>query len=418
MNERIEAYDGANQEGQWVYDSQGVASDEGFGHVSKHWYPQTISYDEGMQKLEAEQGHRQDYLVPVAELGFGIEDIKGKPRFVVSVDDQDFVPNNHALSQMTAKLCEGKGTGFTRWLTEDQVNAKDEARYNRDQQDAETIQAIIENGFRRILEDKPDTKYKVRTYDDGTMRAFLSEKYAEVDNRWYLEQIEDIIPNGRLSHWRGNADTIYGNVLIPDTIREEEDSDYGGMVSIGNCEIGKRNVLSMPSLFRAICMNGCIWGQTKGSEIRVRHIGDIDLDQLSKKIRNNIEVQIPLLPAGIERLLGVRLMENEGNTMKSVIAAVSDIEKLQKRDATAVLEAWVMFESKTPGENRNLFGVVNSVTRAGQFLGNDNWVKFDQLGGRLVNYTDNQWDRVCNRAAEYEDDDFARIFSSKAVLAA
>ena len=174
----------------------------------------------------------------------------------------------------------------------------------------------------------------------------------------------------------------------------------------------------MPSLFRAICMNGCIWGQTKGSEIRVRHIGDIDLDQLSKKIRNNIEVQIPLLPAGIERLLGVRLMENEGNTMKSVIAAVSDIEKLQKRDATAVLEAWVMFESKTPGENRNLFGVVNSVTRAGQFLGNDNWVKFDQLGGRLVNYTDNQWDRVCNRAAEYEDDDFARIFSSKAVLAA
>jgi hypothetical protein len=317
-------------------------------------------------------------------LEFGIEDVDGKPRFVVSVDDQDFVPNNHALSQMTAKLCEGKGTGFTRWLTEDQVNAKEETRYSRDQQDAETIQAIIENGFRRILEDKPDTKYKVRTYDDGTMRAFLSEKYAEVDNRWYLEQIEDIIPNGRLSHWRGNADTIYGNVLIPDTIREEEDSDYGGMVSIGNCEIGKRNVLSMPSLFRAICMNGCIWGQTKGSEIRVRHIGDIDLDQLSKKIRNNIEVQIPLLPAGIERLLGVRLMENEGNTMKSVIAAVSDIEKLQKRDATAVLEAWVMFESKTPGENRNLFGVVNSVTRAGQFLGNDNWVKFDQLGGKLV----------------------------------
>ena len=62
MNERIEAYDGANQEGQWVFDSQGVASDEGFGHVSKDWYPKTISYDEGMDQLEAEQGHRQDYL--------------------------------------------------------------------------------------------------------------------------------------------------------------------------------------------------------------------------------------------------------------------------------------------------------------------------------------------------------------------
>ncbi len=85
MNERIEAYDGANQEGQWVYDSQGVASDQGFGHVSKDWYPKTISYDQGMELLEAEQGHRQDYLVPVSELEFGIEDVDGKPRFVVSV---------------------------------------------------------------------------------------------------------------------------------------------------------------------------------------------------------------------------------------------------------------------------------------------------------------------------------------------
>ena len=418
MNERIEAYDGANEEGQWVFDSQGVASDEGFGHVSKDWYPKTISYDEGMDQLEAEQGHRQDYLVPVADLDFGVINLDGRAQFVVTVDDQDFVPNNHALQQMTAKLCEGKGTGFTRWLTEDQVNAKEESRYKRDRRDAEVIDAIISNGFRRILEAKPDTSYKIRTYDDGTMRAFLSEKYAEVDNRWYLEQIEDIIPNGRLSHWRGNADTIFGNVLIPDTIREEEDSDYGGMISIGNCEIGKRNVLSMPSLFRAICMNGCIWGQTKGSEIRVRHIGDIDLDNLSKRIRDNIETQIPLLPAGIERLLGVRLMENDGVPMKSIIAGVADMEKLQKREATAVLEAWVMFESKTPGENRNLFGVVNSVTRAGQFLGNENWVKFDQLGGRLVNYTDNQWDRLCNRAEDYDDTDYNRIFTNKAVLAA
>ena len=79
MNEKIEAYDGANQEGQWVFDSQGVASDEGFGHVSKDWYPKTISYDEGMDQLEAEQGHRQDYLVPVADLDFGVKAIGTTP---------------------------------------------------------------------------------------------------------------------------------------------------------------------------------------------------------------------------------------------------------------------------------------------------------------------------------------------------
>ena len=85
MNERIEAYDGANQEGQWVFDSQGVASDEGFGHVSKDWYPKTISYDEGMDQLEAEQGHRQDYLVPVADLDFGVINLDGRAQFVVTL---------------------------------------------------------------------------------------------------------------------------------------------------------------------------------------------------------------------------------------------------------------------------------------------------------------------------------------------
>jgi len=36
----------------------------------------------------------------------------------------------------------------------------------------------------------------------------------------------------------------------------------------------------------------------------------------------------------------------------------------------------------------------------------------------LVNYTDNQWDRLCNRAEDYDDTDYNRIFTNKAVLAA
>ena len=316
---------------------------------------------------------------------------------------------------MTSKLCEGKGTGFVRGLRDDVYSAKEEIKIKRDRQDAETVQFILENGLRRI--DK-DTNYKVRTYNDGTIRAFLSEKYAEVDNRWFLNQIKDIIPGGRLSHWRGDADTIWGNVLIPDTIREEDDSDYGGMVSIGNCEIAKRNVMSMPSLFRAICMNGNIWSQMKGHEIKVRHIGEIDFDQLKLKLRNNIEAQIPLIPQGIERMLGLRAKGTDGVPMKKIIAAFAgNTREIDKRGATAILEAWVTKESKIAPAERSLFDVVNSVTRAGQYLDNQSWVKFDELGGRLTNYNDGQWERLKRRAEDLEDDDMSKIFSGKPVLA-
>ena len=65
-----------------------------------------------------------------------------------------------------------------------------------------------------------------------------------------------------------------------------------------------------------------------------------------------------------------------------------------------------------------MFDVVNSVTRAGQFLDNQSWVKFDQLGGRLAAYNDKQWTSLKSRAEDYEEKDFKRIFANKPVLAA
>ena len=164
-------------------------------------------------------------------------------------------------------------------------------------------------------------------------------------------------------------------------------------------------------------MNGCIWSQTKGDTIKVRHIGDIDFEQLSMKLRNNIEAQIPLIPQGIERLLGIRAMGTDGIPMKKIIAAVAaNTREIDKRGATAILEAWVTQESKIAPEQRSLFDVVNSVTRAGQYLDNRDWVKFDEIGGRLTNYKDLQWNHLKRRAEDLGDDDLSKIFSGKPVL--
>ena len=406
--------EGEGRMGDFVHKGQDMAAKQGFGNVSKLWYDKTISYSDGMEMLESERGHRQDHLVARGQMLFDVREIDNKPQFGVEIDDQFYTPTKHALNQLVSKSCNGKGTGFVRSLVDNLHNAKDEVKIERDQQDALTVLSIVRNGIRRVAN---DTKFKVRCHDDGTMRAFLSEKYAEVDNRWYLEQIKNIIPAGRLSHWRGDADTIFGNVLIPDTIREEDDSDYGGMVSIGNCEIGTRNVKSLPSVFRAICMNGCIWDQTEGYEIKVRHIGEINLAELSLKLRHNIEAQIPLIPTGIQRLLGIRTMVTDGVPVKSLIAATAETHNVDKRGASAILASWVADESKIAPVERSLFDIVNSVTRAGQSMDNQSWVKYDELGGLLVNYSERQWSNLKSRAESYEDKDFSRIFA-KGVLTA
>ena len=156
-----------------------------------------------------------------------------------------------------------------------------------------------------------------------------------MDNSWFVNVIKGLVPSGRLSHWKGDSDTIYGNVLIPDTIREEEDSDYRGMFSVGNCEIGIRSISTCPSVFRAICMNGCIWDQEMGVAIRKVHRGEINLEELKDAIKLNLEEQIPLLPEGIERLLAIRAKGTDGASLSTVFASVAKDHKLSKKQATA-----------------------------------------------------------------------------------
>jgi hypothetical protein len=319
-------------------------------------------------------------------------------------DGREFKPTQHAVNQFGVATF--TSTFYLNSLMTNPEKNNGQERFQRDEQDADTLVAVCENALRRVDANK---QFRLRTYQDGTLRAFLTEKYAPIDNRWYLEQLENILPGGRLSHWRGDADTIYGNILLPDTIidyGQDDDSDYGGMLSIGNCEIGTRRISQTPSIFRAICMNGCIWGQTSGKAISKVHRGTINLDDLAKAIRYNIEAQLPLLPDGIERFLGIKIHESGDVSMKNIIGAICSDKRLGRKESTEVLTQWVQHEK----QDRNLFGIVNAVTRAGQTFDNTNWVKFDGLGGELLDMTESGWSAIKQRADSYTDKEIEKVF--------
>ena len=371
-------------------------------HVHKDWYAKTQSYDEGMEVLERGVAERGDVMVPRGQITPAVN-LDGD--FVMQLaDGREFKPTQHAVNQFGVATF--TSTFYLNSLMENPTKHNGQERFQRDEQDADTLVAVCENALRRVETEKV---FRLRTYQDGTLRAFLTEKYAPIDNRWYLEQLQSILPGGRLSHWRGDADTIYGNILLPDTIidyGQDDDSDYGGMLSIGNCEIGKRRISQTPSIFRAICLNGCIWGQTKGKAISKVHRGKINLEGLAVDIRQNIEAQLPLLPDGIERFLGIKIHTAGEVSMKSLVGAVCSDKRLSKKESTEVLTQWVKYEK----QDRNLFGIVNAITRAGQELDNVGWVKFDELGGNLLDMHEDRWNAIKQRADSYTEKEIEAVF--------
>jgi hypothetical protein len=385
-------------EGSFVANLQG-ATGVGFAenqHVHKDWWKTTTSYDDALDQAQRAATDREDILAPVKDIQGSVN---SDNEFVFMVGDREFKPTDHALQQFSIRSNVPSSSVLRELRNQEDY----------DSQDADVMTYLSNNALRRLDQDKV---FRLRTYTDGTCRAFVTDKYAPVDNRWYLETLQEFMPEGRLSHWKGDEDTIYGNILLPDTIIDytDDDSDYGGMISIGNCEIGKRRISQTPSLFRSICLNGCIWGQIKGKQIRRRHIGDIDLGELKIEIGENIEYQLPLLPNAITKFLTMRDFENGDVSMKNIIAAVCRDERIGKREATEVLGQYAEYEN----HERNLFGVINAITRAGQAFDNATWLKFDEIGGSLLETTDNRWSAILKRADSMQDADFAKVFMSTA----
>lgn len=393
--------EGKGNTGDFVLKSQGGAVAEGFPNVSQYWYVKTHDYDYGFEMMEKDRQSRDDIICPAHSM-MPIVDADGKFAFAYD-DGREFKLDDWAATQYAAKM--GIPVSVFNWLNEDTtVNGK--VRVKRDDKDSRLLTLCVANALRRVPKDK---KFRFRTYNNNTIRAVLSEDYVIVDNRWYLEVLKECIPGGRLSHWRGDADTFYGNILIPHSIRAEADSEYGGMVSAGNCEVGKRRLSQFPSVFRAICMNGCVWDQTKGKNIRQVHRGKeiADAGVLRKMIAENIQYQIPLVSKGIDRILNTQ--KYKVDKISSFIAEVGISFNLHPTELMEVANQYKRHESA----HRNLFGVVNALTRAGQEFDNKRWVDFDNYAGELIAATPESFARMNARAENLSDEYVAEAFGVK-----
>lgn len=382
--------DDMKSQGSWVFSSQGVAAEQGFRNVSQYWYPKTLSYDAGLEIFARQAAQREDIKFNVRDLDFHVNRVEGqKPRIVFTLDGREFNSTDWAAKQLCTKL---------------NVPSTIYIAYNHgDDMDLQLICDAWHNGIRKMDKDK-DLLF--RTYRDGTIRGVLGKDYSIVENEWYLGILAKYIPGGRLSHFHfSSPDNFYGNVLIPDTIRSEADSDYGGMLNCGNSAIGQRSVWQTPSIFRAICMNGCVWGAKDGIELRRKHMG-IDLKEFEEAIRVNIEKQIPLTTTKIPLLIGTHQLPIAGAAAIQVFALIAKENNIGKAGLNTVCETWL----KEANGEKTAFGVYDAFTRAGQKLNADQWEKCDEIGGYILNLGSEGWADLMNAAKRLTDKEMSKLF--------
>lgn len=397
-----------SKEGDFVLEGQTLAKDEGFRNVSKIWYDKTLSFDEALEKLDSERKTQHDFVVKGKLLAPYFNEETGEVGLEDWQEEKRYRLTPHAWRQYAgyADVCT---TYVNDCLAGSSFKASGKKKYDKDIEDARTFYNVMKNGHRHMADDR---KLLIRTYDDNVCRAVLTDKYTTIDNRWFIETLGKLLPGGRVSHWdKSNADTLGFNVLIPDTIRAEEDSEYGGMVSVTNCEIGTRKNSGYPSLFRAICMNGCIWGAIKGTNWSQVHKGKIDYNTLSKIMLECIDGQIKLVDDVVEKYLAAREWEFGKAKPTQLIACFSKENNLGKSQIAELFQGFAKEK-----QNQNAFGFINGITRFAQTQPADVWQSFDMMAGKMIEAGKDGWDAFAKRAEGYSEKDLEKIFSKNETL--
>lgn len=382
---------GTGRSGDFVLETQGGAVDKDFRNVSQLWLPKCITFEKCLENLEAQRSKREDIVGCWSDWEFIPN---GKKIELKNQDGRIFIPTDYAIGQL-ATWCSIDPSHILKTIAPE---------FKPDELDIELLCRTLNHRKERKHFDNKEEERELlfRTYNDNTLRAVLTTTYGAIDNRWYIELLSELIPGGMVSHQRGDADSIYMNILIPDSIRFDTDSDYGGLFAVRNSEIGKSSLDATPALFRSICMNSNIWDRCNGINLRQVHKGEIKLDGLAKKIASCLDEQIKLVPEIVAKFLQTRQYEFSPESLTGVFAALTERFKLTTKQIGDVIEDYIEYEH----DNCNAFGVINSVTRAGQRYDYELTEKFDRLGGQLIN---EDWKSIENQGRSYSENDLAKI---------
>jgi hypothetical protein len=338
--------------GNW-FNAIGLQSTATHKHVAKVWQDKCVPFADFVKTVQSQSENKVDNV---------------KPESQIRLKDIDTLIDGTPLTE--------SGLNSLRLFT-DIPSSMISYMKDRDYSD-DLVRYLNDDLNRREKEwngkgkDAREFRVRVRHDDAGNdiIRAIVSERYGVIDNHEALDMIVDALPSlddALASHLFNDGDDIYGNVLLPDHMKSEPDSDYGVGIAFRNSEIRNSTFKISPFLFRAICLNGMIWGRMN-SEIQInqKHLGKIDTVDLQQQVRHAIAVA---LTQGNDMLtlLGYSKQVKVDNVLP-VIAQICRDEKLTVAQGKLWHKGYLDSLHETTGHfnDKTAFGIVNGLTRSAQ----------------------------------------------------
>lgn len=342
-------------DGQW-FNAIGLQSSASHRHVAKQWQNQCIALPEFIKTVESLADSKRDIVKPESEIR-----LKDLTTLVDGTMISESGLNN--LRMFTEMPSTMLSYMEERGYHDELVRFMNDALNQREQE------------WRNKGKDSRDFRCRVRKNEAGDeyIRAIVSERYGVIDNHEVMNILQNALPSNideaLASHIEHDGDDMFGNILLPDYMKSEPDSDYGVGIAFKNSEIRNAAFSVSPFLFRAICLNGMIWGRSN-SEIKIsqRHMGNIDLNELQEQVQVAIN---SALSHGNDllTLLGHSKKVKVKNVLPTIIQLAKDSQDNFTIEQT---KAWhkgyidSLHEANGDVHHDSAFGVVNGLTRAAQ----------------------------------------------------
>lgn len=338
--------------GTW-FNAIGLESTVAHRHVAKQWQSKCTPFADFVQTVKEQSGSKYDLVVPESN---------------VRLKDSNTLTNDMTLTK--------SGLNSLRTFTDipsSMISFLEERNYNDDlTRFVNSELSLREQMWANDGKDSREFRIRVRKDDDGVdnVRAVVSGRYGVIDNHEAMEMIANALPSltdALASHISNDGDDVFGNVLLPDYMKSEPDSDYGVGIAFRNSEIKNSTFKVSPFLFRAICLNGMIWGRENSkNQINQKHLGNINRVELQEQVTNAV---MEALSQGNDllTLLGYSKQVKVERPLQ-VIAQLSINEGLTIEQGRAWHKGYLESLNEASGDlhERSAFGVINGLTRSAQ----------------------------------------------------
>lgn len=381
--------------GNWV-NAIGLQSTASHRHVAKIWQDQCIALPEFIKTVETLAESKRDIEKPESEIRLKDMETLVDGTKISSSGINNLRMFNGMPSTMVSYMEE-------RGYHDELVRFMNDALYQREQE------------WKHKGKEPRDFRCRLRTNEAGDeyIRAVVSERYGVIDNVQVMDILRNSLPSNideaLASHIDHDGDDMFGNILLPDYMKSEPDSDYGVGIAFKNSEIRNAAFSVSPFLFRAICLNGMIWGRSN-SEIKInqRHMGNIDMVELQEQVRHAIAVALTQ-GNDLLTLMGHSKKVKVNNVLPTIVQLARDSQDNFTIEQT---KAWhkgyldSLHERNGDVHENSAFGVVNGLTRAAQNYSGQTREKMEKYASFILSPSidsdlqtiSKRWGQVSDRA--------------------